>query len=210
MELLWCCGRRWRPRPPPSRDGDGATSEQRTTIKTGMKTIRRTITWIRGQALDYIDVEPMPSRTTGHLWGVLQNFQRRAWKAHARRTSSEGPVEALVNRTIWQALVKRTYYGADVERREAEALWWRGNSRGTIHSRYTLSQMAESLSAPYGGTLLRRQARLHDYGSGERWGSGLCNIGVQASGRGRTGKAGGEEEVILWLVEGKHRTMLPG
>ena len=155
---------------PPSRDrdGDGATSEQRTTIKMGMKTIRHTITWLRGQALDYIEV---PSRTTGHLWGV---FHRRAWKAHARRTSPKGPVGALVNRTIWQALVKRTYYGADIERREAEAWWWRGNSRGTIHSRYTLSRMAESLSAPYGGTLLQRQARLHDYGSGERWRSVLC------------------------------------
>ena len=29
--------------------------------------------------------------------------------------------------------------------------------------------MAESLAAPYGGTLLQRQARLYDYGSGERW-----------------------------------------
>jgi len=83
----------------PSVDGDDvALTEQRTTIKTLMKTIRRTTTWIRRQALDHIDVEPMPSRTTGHLWGVLQNFHWRVWEARARRTSPKGPVEALVNR----------------------------------------------------------------------------------------------------------------
>jgi hypothetical protein len=70
---------------------------------------------------------------------------------------------------------------------------------------------------PYGGTLLWRQAPLHTgralavwriYRRRENWQSRLWKNGQ--SRPLRTGKAGGEEEATLWLVEGKHRTTLPG
>ena len=61
------------------------TTEQRTTIKTGMKTIRHTICLSREQALEYRRYQitfrrgtGCPDRTTGHLWGVGKNFHLRA------------------------------------------------------------------------------------------------------------------------------------
>jgi hypothetical protein len=70
--------------------------------------------------------------------------------------------------------------------------------------------MAESLTAPYGGTLLQRQARLYNYNSGERWRFRLWVWEYRLAGEGELAKAGGEKEATLWLVEGKRHTTLPG
>jgi len=59
-----------------------------------------------------------------------------------------------------------------------------GYSRGTIHSHYTLSRMAESLVAPYRGTLLQRQARFYDYNSGKCWRFGLWIWEYRPAGEG--------------------------
>jgi len=72
--------------------------------------------------------------------------------------------------------------------------------------------MAEFLVAPYGGTLLQRQALRQPFVLLERWRFGISTEGGRTGKAGytRTGKAGEEEEATLWLVEGKHHTMLPG
>jgi hypothetical protein len=70
-----------------------------------------------------------------------------------------------------------------------------GNSRGTIHGHHTLFWMAESLTAPYGGTLLQRQARLHRYGSDERWRSMLCMWESGLAGEGELAEQAGKRKL---------------
>jgi hypothetical protein len=55
--------------------------------------------------------------------------------------------------------------------------------------------MAESLAAPYGGTLLQMQARLHNYASGERWRSGLYIWEYRPAGEGELAKQAGKRKL---------------
>jgi len=55
--------------------------------------------------------------------------------------------------------------------------------------------MAESLVAPYGGTLLQRQARLHDYASGGRWRSGLYIWEYRLAGEGELAEQMGKRKL---------------
>ncbi len=48
--------------------------EQRTTIKTGMKTIRPTTIPLGKETEQVMLVEPMPSGGIGHLWGSDAEF----------------------------------------------------------------------------------------------------------------------------------------
>jgi hypothetical protein len=93
------------------------TPEQRTTIKMGMKTIRRTICLSREQALEYHRYQitsrrgtGCPDRTTGHLWGGGEKFSpegiRSTYSTTSHLGTSQSTIEALVNRLILEALVK--------------------------------------------------------------------------------------------------------
>jgi hypothetical protein len=55
--------------------------------------------------------------------------------------------------------------------------------------------MAESLMTPYEGTLLQRQARLHDYGSGERWRSILCVWEYRLAKEGELAEQAGKKKL---------------
>ena len=68
-----------------------ATTEQRTTIKTGIKTIRRTGTRLGTEPLARkANVEPLFVRQ--NTSGVaMQSFHRTVFEAHARRQSPKGP-----------------------------------------------------------------------------------------------------------------------
>jgi hypothetical protein len=54
--------------------------------------------------------------------------------------------------------------------------------------------MAESLTAPYGGTLLQRQARLYGYSSGERWRFRLWIWEYRLAGEGELAKQAGKRK----------------
>jgi len=57
--------------------------------------------------------------------------------------------------------------------------------------------MAESLVAPYEGTLLQRQARLYDYGSGERWRSMLHIWEYRPAGEGEPAKQAAKRKLYF-------------
>ena len=69
-----------------------------------------------------------------------------------------------------------------------------GNSRGTIHCRYTLSRMAESLMAPYGGTLLQRRTLFYNHNSDKRWRFGLWIWEYRLAGEGELAEQAGKRK----------------
>jgi hypothetical protein len=73
MELWWS-GVDGRRLPPGGLQGRAATTEQRTTIKMGMKTIRLTATSLGKKTEQRMLVEPMPSSKIGHLWSSDAEF----------------------------------------------------------------------------------------------------------------------------------------
>ena len=96
MELWLCVEVVARTRQPVLRRSVGNT-EQRTTIKIDIKTIRRTNTRVGTSLRRNASVELVPICTTGHLWGSNTEFSLDSIHDAKRYESPKGPIKALIN-----------------------------------------------------------------------------------------------------------------